>query len=576
MTQRSRFLSACIGVALLFGLFVQLPHIWQMSDPNYQGVHMMGTDAEAHYAARVSEAWDGHTTVANVFYSQPKDVPYLQPPYPELTIAIIAHVFNIQPVTAFVWSKGVFAFILALVFIGCFVSISGRKWEALLAVTALLFAGSFFGAPWDLLKVLTGEGGGEFLRFGRPINPLWTASWFFGALWLLSVWLRTRKIVPVIGAALCTVVALYSYVYAWSYNGIILSVVFIHALCIRDWKKVLHLLLFAGIFFLLGTPYFVHLFGSLRHPLYEAASPRMGVAELYTPVLGIWTPFFLIVVLLSRRFWKEQWWLLMGCAIGAVIVLNQQVVTGMYLVPHHYHWYFIHPLAVIITLILVFSFSKRLRVPAAVQTGGYCIAVILSVVYGLLFQMQSYASAQQIWGDQQQFGLLMTQMRETLPAESVVYARDRRLLDLIPIYTSLNVYTATSAHLYLVEPAQIRDALYFSLWLDGLDPVDAPAAFKGELRTLVSERIYAIYYREKLGSYDAIPDDVLDVHAREYAEYIRRTTAQKLCMYPLNFIVFEKDDPETAAWNMLREQSDVMFSTGAFEVRHIRDSVCGS
>ncbi len=567
-------LATCV-IGVLFGLTVLVPHILQHTDGShpFRGVELMPTDAEIHYSARVREVWDGHLAVSNTFYKEPKDLPYLQPPYPEAAVSLLAWFFGTEPATMFVWSRGFFAFILVLVLTSCMTAISGRKWESLIAVTCLLFAGSMLSAPWDLGALITGSHPFEALRFSRPINPLWTVPWFAGALLFLSRWLKNRSTMTIIWSALCTTVLLYSYVYAWTLIGVAMAVLFIRFLILRDWKRVGDMLLFGAIFFALGTPYLLNLWETLHHPFYASASQRFGMSDVRTPVIGVWAIVFLCVPFLTRKLWKEQWWLLFGLALASILLLNQHVLTGSHMVPHHYHWYFIQPLASLTTVLAALWLLSHIRVPSVVRTAGASVICILAVSIGLLVQIRAYPAAAEEWGSRQYLGPVIESL-QSLPADAAIYAQDRWLLDLLPIYTSLNVYSATNANTYLVNPQQVRDVYWFELWTQGFDPGTGLTQFKTDMRFTVSSRVYNIYYRELLGSYDRIPDDVLEELATDYAAYARLPLADKLCRWPLDYVVFADTDEQTPAWNQIRENTDQVLTGSGFTVGRINESLC--
>lgn len=575
MSERFSFALASFGVACLFGMTVLLPNIWQQYDAGYPyaGIFMMPSDAEIHYMARVREYYDGNTAVANTFYKEPKDIPYMQPPYPESSIAMTARVFGLDPAWVFIWSKGLFAFVLTLVCIGCTRSLSGKRWESLLAVTALLFAGSMLSAPWDIWSLFTGDRMFEVLRFSRPINPLWTCIWFFGALWLISVWIRKRALWSVSGAALCTVVLLNSYVYAWTFLGVAMAVLFFRYLWLKDWVRVRDLLLFVFIFLLFGSPYFWHLFATMQHPFYETASQRLGMSQLRTPIIGVWAIVFAIITGCASRIWKKQWWLIIGLVVACFVSLNQHVVTGAYLVPHHYHWYFVQPLASITTIIVVLSLLGMLPVRMKIRRWFSVAVMSVSICIGILVQMRAYDALRAEWGNVQVFAPVIEAAHQ-LPAESAVYANDRVLLDLLPIYTGLNVYASTNANTYLVDPNQVKDAFWFELWIDGLSADAASKEFSTNMRALLSSRIYNIYYREYLGNYDRIPDDVVDLHVQEYQSYLARSLQDKLCRWPLDSIIFTPHDKQTPVWRQLYALTTHTVKGETFEIRNMPLSIC--
>jgi hypothetical protein len=191
----------------------------------------------------------------------------------------------------------------------------------------------------------------------------------------------------------------------------------------------------------------------------------------------------------------------------------------------------------------------------------------------VLVQARAYDAARDEWGNLQRLGPVIASLKES-PADSAVYAQERCLLDLIPVYTPLNVYAASNADTYLVDPQQTHDVFWFELWIQGVSAEDAATRFKTDLRPLLSSRLYNIYYREYLGSYDHIPDDVVARHVAQYQDYLALSTEEKLCRWPLDYVVFTDTDNMTPVWNEIRSNTDVVLTGSGFTVGAIKNGVC--
>lgn len=570
MSHHFPFLVASLSVSFLFALAVLLPHILQRFDRAYpfQGVVIMPLDQEDHYAARVREITDGFVTAANVFYDAPKDQPYLFPPLPEWTVAKLGQLLRIDPVRAFVVGKALNAFLLPLSFLGFLVSVSKRPWESLLSVVIFLFAGSVLSTPWNFFAFLQGTADYGFLRFARPINPLWTATWFFLALTLISSWLQKRSVWKVLVAACCTAILLHSYIYAWTYIGVSLFLLFLWFLWRHDWQRCRDLLLFACVWLFLGIPYFLNLIVALQHPWYAETAVRFGLVPKRTPVIGVWIMFFLLLSGFSGRLWKGSWPLLPALSVSGLFVLNQQLLTGQYLVPHHYHWYFIHPLASMFTVLAALSLLARLLVRLHLWRGTlYTLAFIFSLSFGFLQQERAYRMERGVWGERQQFAPVLGELSARTQPGVVVYATPMSALrNLIPVYTSADVYTAANADNYLTPHERARAAFFFDLWLQGVTPQAAQERFYADLRWSVGSRIYSIYYRELLGDYDKIPDDIVAEHVEAYRKYNALSLEEKLRLYPLHLLVLTPHDQLTPHLQALKERGQTLYEQDGFMV----------
>ena len=330
------FHAAVVLCALAFAGVTVLPHALQRHDAQYpfRGVEIMAADAEIHYTARMREIYDGFWQTGNTFYSEPKDQPYLQPPFPEMVPATIARWTHQDPVLTFTVFSGVSALFLVVIMTGALTALTGAAWESLLAVCALLFAGFLLGAPWDLGRFLAGAGAFEPLRFTRPINPLWTAPWFFAAVWLAALWVRGRR-GALAACVLPLTILVYSYVYAWSYLAVALGLLTLWYACRRDWPRVKDLCLCGAVTGALSLPYVLHLLETMKNPLYADSALRLGLSVSHTPVLGVWVVIGLAVVAAARKRWSATWPLVAALIIGGILAMNQHVLTGKFIVPPH-------------------------------------------------------------------------------------------------------------------------------------------------------------------------------------------------------------------------------------------------
>lgn len=564
----SSFTVATLLIAGAFAGTVLLPHIFQRIDPvhPFQGVEIMPTDSEIHYAARVREIYDGFWT-GNTYYSAPKDTLYLQPPLPEAIPAFIARMLGVDPVMVFIWWKAVCAFVLFLVMTGCFGALSGRRTESLIAVTILLFAGALLGAPWDLPKYIAGSSFFEPLRFARPINPLWTCSWFFGAIWFLARWTLRRSARMLVGVVLCTTVLVYSYVYAWTYLAAVFGFLGLWMLWKRDYMRVGGLILCGLAIGVLSLPYLLHVTQTMRDPLYALSSVRLGMVPVRTPIVGVWMIVFVGVVVLSFRQWRTTAPLIASLALGGILALNQQVITGHFIVPHHYHWYFFQPLAATLFMAMTLQIASDygLQRRHAKTIASHCL-VLGAIAFGILHQYRAYQGIASYWGEQQVLAPVLHFIDQEYRPGTSLYSQDIDILDLAPIYTSADVYDATNAVNYLVSPERVRDVHFFDLWVNGVSAEEAAEEFFTTRRSMLSNRLYAIYYRELLGGYDKIPDAVVAEQVEAYRTYLTFPDAEKISRYPLTAVVTTPTDSDTAAMRSVLRGGKKLFEANGYAV----------
>ncbi len=568
----TRFLLSTGLVALLFAAAAVLPYVAQRIDPssNFAGIVIMPTDAEIHYAARVREIADGFWETGNTFYSSPKDQPFLQPPTPEMAIAGTAWLLHIDPVYAFMLFSVLGAIALVFTMVGFFSSVTSNKWAALLAVIVLLFAGKFLGSPWEILSVFRVPNPDapvfDYLRFSRPVNPLWTGPWFFGFLWLLSLYIQRGGYARGAAAMATLLVLVWSYVYAWTFAVVVLGLLVPLYFLSKDQLRLKRAAGLLGVFAILVLPYLMHMYDVSHHPLFVDSSRRIGMIASHMPIMGAWAIFFPIIALVYRPLWGKNWPVVLGCGLAGIIALNQHVITGKFIVPHHYHWYFIQPLASAFTVLVVFLLLAGLPSLQKNLKSSFWIIAVLCIAWGFWQQTGRYREMAPLWASFQRYEPVVDYFREQGKAGEVVYSPQWDLLDLLPIYTSVDVYTSTNANNYLVSDAQARDAYFFELWLKGVTPQQAAKDFSTTRRKELSSRIYAIYYREYLGDYTAIPDNVVAKHLAEYRAYVRKSLTEKIHLYPLTYLVVDAQQDLTPELRSVRGQGTTVWSDDRWSI----------
>ncbi len=573
-SNRSLFVLATFGLGLLFAAAVLLPHALQRFDLEYpfRGIAIMGTDAENYYAARVRDIADGFPSLGNAYYADLKDTPSVQPPLPEWIIATISRILHLDPVSGFVFCKGLFAFLLTIAMVGAFASISGMPWLSLVAVSVLLFANALLNAPWDLFAILRGELSPGFLRFSRPINPQWPVFLFFTTLWILSSWIQDRRLWKIVAVACTTLLMLYSYVYAWTYMGATLALLLVYFAVRRDRVRLYDLMLLGTLCVLGGLPYFLHVFSILHHPWYAESAMRQGLVPSRHIVLGAWALLFLPLSIGTRRLFPKIWPLLPALAFGGLLALNQQVITGSALVPHHYHWYFIQPLVSVVLLVTVFVLLLRL-VPAKVFSPLLSLVLLCSVAFGFFQQWDIYQVQRKQWGELQGTADLFEFLREhTKPGIVVGGAREGFIDDYVPIYTSADAYATLYANLFLVSRQRAQDAFFFRLWMNDTTPAEAEKRLLADLRSDLSSALHAIYYREAKEDMRAIPDSEVTEVADAYYRYYALSLDQKLKLHRLDMVVIERADKETSAVRAIRVIGKEIYEDDRFTVVELRNN----
>lgn len=548
-----------------------MPSFLQRFDQRYpyQGIHILGPDAEVYYAARVREVYDGFPGLGNTFFSAPKDQPAMQPPLPEITIAYAGMAFGLSALHAFLFSKFILAIAVFILFVWFVFIVTGRPWASLLATVAALEAGALLAAPWDLPLFLHPTTSVlEFLRFSRAVNPQWTVTFFLVDLAFLALWVKNSRRVFLILAAIFSFLLVYSYVYAWTYFFAVAGVLSLWFLLQREWRRVTDLIIFWLIVSAVTAPYLLHLSVLTQHPWYTETSMRLGLVLRHGPaIFSVWNAVFIGLALASRSIWTRSWPLLPALAIAGWVAFNQQLLTGHAIVPHHYNWYFIQPLASIFACALALSllpqqlFSQHVR-----TTLGVTLVVCCAFIAGIQ-QWVGYNGIADFWGNLQRAAPVIQSVSAQLHAGQSVYSQENPILNLVPIYSSADVYYSNNANLALTPDERSRFGYFLDLWLQGVTPADAARDFSTSRRFTLSSRLHAIYYREAVGDYARIPDAEVDENVRLYRAFYVLPLKEKLSRYPLSAVITTPTDPTGPVWRQFLACSTEVFSENGYTLR---------
>ncbi len=532
---------------MTFGVLCILPNIWQRTDERYPfaGIEMMGTDQEFYYASRIGQVLEGDWWIADPYYGT-KQKNFVQPPLPEWFEGGLGLVFRLDTARTVLVVKLVFGALLFFVMTLFFTRFTQYRWWSLFAVTAFLCAGFFFSAPQDLFSVISNPNfGGEFLRFSRLTNPLFSSLLFFLALNAFLSWAQNGSRIGLIFAGILTGLSFYSYPYTWTYLGAIYAAICGVFLFRHDWKRLKEMLLMGLIILLIVLPYARHQYVISHDPAYPDVLIRYIVLHSREMVWGLWMFLLFLLPFLPRtKNIFQPWWLLFGIGVAAVISMNQQVVTNLTIVPQHYHWYYILPLGVISWLIYTGASIIEpvvLRVFHKYFLTSFCIVgIIVSIALGVRFQQLSYIQQRDVWGTAQKMAPVLNYLDHNVKPGVITFAWGFEN-ELIPIYTSGDVVDASNAQMCLCTPERKLDNYYLKLWLSGLSYDDAKSEFSTTRRFEVASNFRGTYYRELFGSYEGIPDSDIDYVLAGYKKFLDLTTQQKLLKYKIQYLVFSQD-----------------------------------
>jgi hypothetical protein len=249
---------------------------------------------------------------------------------------------------------------------------------------------------------------------------------------------------------------------------------------------------------------------------------------------------------------------MISLALAGVVAMNQQVITGVQGQPHHYYWYFIHPLAVLVLVlfagVVLRPFFRKLH-PVAMMTAYFLLMGGL-LLCGIKYQWDSYGHVRENWGHLQHSADILAFLNTREPG--TVYASDF-LRELVPVYTHDDVYYADNGFDALVSDQSELERYFFELWLQGVTPTEAAKAFPTSRRVELSSRLHGLYFRDAAGSLANIPDREVASAIAAYRSYDALSLSEKLHLHPLRYVVLSVQAPLTEALKTLEAQSRKIF-----------------
>ncbi len=532
-------------LAFIFGVVTIAPYAYfALTAPGYAGIAMMGQDAEEHYLARMQEAYEGRPLLNNVFTAY-KDTSYLSPGLGEAVIAGIAKITGLRVPDVSVAVKFFLPVIIFLLIYGFGLAVSQSRLAALTGASLGMLGVDIMSNVHELIALLHGSSLADGIMWARPINPELSGILLFGGLWLLYRAYTRREHTSwlLVGAAGVTIgLSLYLSPYVWSFLGVLLLTLFVSECVRKNFASALRLFYTGAFALVLAIPFVLNYVVARVQPGYEFASQFAGILTSHLLSLGIWIAVLLILPFLV---WRNQlapsrlFFIL--CGLSLLIVLNQQIITGFYLQPGHYHWYITKPLVGLMlgwygTLLLIRFTGMR-------ATTVVCsIGIAMLFVHGGLAQHNFYGKHLPEAQGSQEYAPVFAYLNH-VPTMSV-YANST-LSNYLAIYTNDDAPGSWYAGLYLLPVNYLHERLFFEYRLRGITADES-------LTTMKAER-HAILMQLFLGNWSGIPnntaqlpDSILEELAQEYRAYVHIPISDLMHMLRITYVLQDKTND---AWS---------------------------
>ncbi|MBI4049944.1 MAG: hypothetical protein HY398_00675 [Candidatus Doudnabacteria bacterium] len=533
-------LAILVGVAVVFP---QIQFIFQAGG-QYHGFNIFETDGEYYYDARIREIYDGHYLMSNPLLAG-KDLPFVYSPLPEFVMGMTGRILHLNLIQIlilfrFLAPAGLFLLIYFLILR----LTNGRKPVALLAATFILLASNLVSYPGQLFSMLRGTFHAEqFTDFARPVNPQLSAFFFFGFLYAYWRLIETNQKKYFYWSLIIYGLSFYVYQYSWTFLTVFLGLN--GALFLWQKKKALFkktLLVFGGGL-VLATPYFINFYRATQHFSYQNLVLYNGLYQSHKSVFSLilLAAIILLVPLYKLAQNKNLFWFFAALVASGWVVINQQVITGQAIQLGHYHWYFNRPVFILLAVIVFFSLLRRASAKQFYQYAALGIAAAVAFFNVYQVQATSYRHHFETYLKLQDYYPVIDWLNKNATRDQVAYIPESRLNQLVPMYTSLNVYYDVKAPLSLQQYKDYdRYNLFLKLKLQNVSPKDLPAHLRAN-EALLAET-YGIYFKSRGLNYQDVPEEWLVALQKDYEEFYKISWEDILTKYPLGYIIWDKTD----------------------------------
>ena len=442
-----------ILLAVIFGILTVWPFFYFQAvlGEQYRGVLNQVIDDELFYMARIRDVMDGHPTLGNAYLFEHNNQLPQQLFLPELLLAQPLKLLNLDIVQGRILYNFILpVLVFVLTYFAFYLIQPSRLWANIF--TTLLFYGFYF------------------FKFIRPLIPqfvfiFWLSQ--FILIWLLIKNHPNRWILPL--NILNFGLLFYIYPFYWTFYLAFLAVLsFLYFFRDKSLSKKFLKILIGGL--VIGSFYFYFTFLAAQLPEYQETMTRLQLvfsrspSEIKSVVLSL-TVLFLVGVLYRLKKVKIDNRILFFIAgiVSILIVTNQNVITGQKFEFGHYRMPAVFFL--IFSVYYIASQIKLLNFKLKFLSASILIIISIYGIYGYA-QRIFKVSDQSIYT--QKYAAIFDWLNGNTSRDSVVYANEE-ISELIPVYTSNNVFYSRYANLFIMSDGEILERFILNNFFEEFD-----------------------------------------------------------------------------------------------------------
>lgn len=504
--------SIALLLAVVVGVISVAPQARVLIDQNYNGIQMLGTDAEYMYMGTVNRALY-EQYAGSVFPNDPGKNYYLAPKLGQRLMALVSWASTVRVVDVDVLLKFFGSTVLFLILYGWLLEVFSSKRLACIAPLFLMLGSNLlsFAATSD-----------TFLPYTRPISPLISSLPLFVGLWMLyhavyrnESWKNAIVLGIIVGSSL------YIYVYTWTFLVVALGLYWLVFLIQKNSEKIKYFSLALIASGIAVVPYALNMIRARSDADYAYSTLRLGLIHTHTPIVSAWVALALVALLF---FWpalyKNAKYFFLVLFSALVVVLNEQVLTGIQLQPGHYHWYTTKPLVAILIAFLLLYWMRRLLPNKKLRMAITTLVVLALLSNAIMIQAHSYAANYPTYQANQRYAPVLSFLQRTYANEETIWASPD-ISALILAYTRhwapVGLFYPDT---YVDSPDHIREMLFLEYRLQGFDARSLYAHMKKDPGEVMGA-LFGIQYRD-LPASKQVTDEELATVAQHYAAFYKK------------------------------------------------------
>ncbi len=541
--------------AILSGLLTVLPHLLAAHalGNDYHGIPFLMSDNEDYYLARVQEIADGHGFVSSPYFYEYKNTLPVVPSIGEYIYATLRILTGLSSPDTLVLAKFALPLLLFLLVYTFIRQVSEdnnstkNTWGAI-AGACFIVLGIELIDYHTVYGRLTGTI--HHMRFlsawVRPVNPITGALFLFTYLHFLWRSLKEHSwLYPVLSGFLIALSL--GYIFTVGIELTLLGFLFLFALWCKDFSLLKRLggIAFVGIG--IASLYWLSVFNALIKGGVSAGKNGLMHTHMLLPNKVLLATALLIalfifiarkhedLLIVRQRAKFLPLWFVFALLLSGMVVLNQQIVTGVTIWPYHFVQY-TNPLAIaslfIVGFILLSHHYGRIW---KILTG---MIIVASVGFAAL-NATTYVYAMDTYRGFQDFAPAYTWLNAHAQKDCVVLSvddDDELFTGFLPGFTSCNVYQTKNFVSGSTPDERVRFNFFVLLRMRGVG-----AGEIDEYLMQHSDLVLRYFYNDYQELFGLNKSDhiaiITPAIASEYKHFLQNDFFDELRRYRLDYVI---------------------------------------